>query len=314
MATLASRYVRGRLRTLIWGPPGSAKTVNAHQMPRTRTLDLDDGMSSVMWAIMEGIIKKEPEEIVYETIVEAERNRNRFGLATKTSVLDRMTDTVDRWLDEEAMTDEEWAKELEARRESDPDDLGVYEDRFWDTLILDSTTAMTDASIVKAVDETGRIGLSKSKSLSEVIRVMQKQDWGAASSLFKQVIEMWKALDKNLIIIAHEYVEKDDDRIVAYKPAAIGQLRDSLAGMFDEVYYAYASGNKNDVKFNFQTKPGGKRQCKSRLGCLDAVIPADFNAIRAQVAEYYSLNESELWTRAQASDRPVAKPGNAKGK
>lgn len=311
MATLGKRYASGRLRALIWGPAGSAKTVNSHMMPRTRTLDLDDGMMSVMWAIKEGLINKDPDEIVYETILEHDTNRNLYGLVTETTVLDRMTDQVDKWLWEERLSDEEWKKELEKRAEIDPDN--IYEDRFWDTLIVDSATGMTDASINKGLDENARLKLSHSKNQSQVLRVMRQQDWGAAASLFRQAIEQWKSLDKNLIVIAHEYVDRDDSgTVLGVKPAAIGQLRDQLPTMFDEVYYAHVTGSRTSPEFKFQTLPGNKRLCRSRLGCLDPIIPADFQLIRERVAEYYDLNPEELWTRARASDRPMAASGKRK--
>jgi len=47
-----------RLHVIIFGPPGSWKTVMAHGMPNTRTVDFDDGLQSVEWAILEGKIKK----------------------------------------------------------------------------------------------------------------------------------------------------------------------------------------------------------------------------------------------------------------
>ena len=124
---LSSAESGRRLQVLLYGPPGTWKTVNAHHMPRTRTIDLDDGMQSVEWAILAGKLPKTMEEIVYRTILPP-HNLD----AKQNNVLQEAQDTLDFWLEEEELPADEWH--------------GRYEQQ-WDTLIIDSLSALTEASI-----------------------------------------------------------------------------------------------------------------------------------------------------------------------
>lgn len=276
-----------RLQTLIFGPPGTWKTVTAHHMPRTRTLDFDDGMQSVEWAILAGIIKKEMSEIVYETINIGDKPKE---------ALNRAMDQVDEWVAEEDIPADQWDKPYP---------------QLWDTLIVDSASFMTDASIWLALHENKRLKLSKSLEDMEglgglkkrdrdrglLVRPMRSQDWGSSTQLFMDAVRQWKSLGKNLIIIAHEYEKTDDEgNILAVQPMVVGQLRNKLPAAFDEVWYSRIKGQKKDAVAIFQTKPDSRRELKTRLGCLEAEEPGNFPAIRAKVAKFYGVPEDRLWT------------------
>lgn len=270
--TLAESSISGnprkakRLHLLLYGPPGSGKTVIAHTLPRTRTLDLDDGMQSVEWAVREGIIDRDLSDIVKATILPPMDDR-------KNNVLQEAMDQVDEWMEEE---DE------------------------WDTIIVDSASALTESSMILGMREGKRLGVSKSYDGIRgglTARAMRQQDWGAASSLFEKFVKYLKTLGKNIVIICHEYHNTNSDGgTISIDPMVIGQLRQRLPAMFDEVWYVSTKGSRKKVKRELQTEPDSLRQCKSRLGCLDAVEPADFNAIKAKVAEFYGVDPDKLWT------------------
>jgi replication-associated recombination protein RarA len=78
---LSSGNKTKRLHVLLWGPPGSWKTVMAHGMPNTRTIDFDDGLQSVEWAILAGKIKKELSDIIYKTILPDGRDKQSILVA-----------------------------------------------------------------------------------------------------------------------------------------------------------------------------------------------------------------------------------------
>lgn len=278
----ASRTNPKRLRTLIVGPPGHWKTVIAHTMPRTRTLDFDDGMQSVEWAILAGIISKSLDEIVYETIVAD--GKDAKGKVVE--MLHRATDQVDTWIEEEDIPPEEWDKPYP---------------QFWDTLIVDSASFMTDASIDLALIENDRLGMSKTlkeqKQHRTELTPMKIQDWGAASNLFMKAIKQWKALGKNLIVTAHEYEKTTDSGLVmALQPAVIGQLRTKLPAAFDEVWYTRARGAGDKFRITFITGGDAKREAKTRLGCIDREEEADFQVIKEKVAKFYKVGIDQLWT------------------
>lgn len=270
-----------RLQLLIVAPPGRRKTTIAHSMPRTRTLDFDDGMQSVEWAIRAGVIDKKPEEIVYETILAPKKDDS--GLI---QVLDRATDQVDEWIEEEDIPEEEWDKSYPQQ---------------WDTLIVDSASFMTDASIDLALIENDRLKMSQTlrdkRKHGTTLTPMKIQDWGAASSLFMNAIQQWKALGKNLIITCHEYEKTTDSGLVlAYQPAVIGQLRNKLPAAFDEVWYTRTKGQGDKHVVEFVTGNDSKREAKSRLGCLEHREEADFDKIKKKVAKFYGVKPEQLWT------------------
>jgi hypothetical protein len=284
----APRHIK-RLNLLLYGPPGTGKTVNAHKMPNTRTLDLDNGMQSVEWAIMKGIIKKDPSEIVYKTILQ---EPNNFKSA---NVIDECCDTVDEWIADEDISPDEWDRPYP---------------QFWDTLVIDGGTGLTDSAIILALHENARLELSKSlgKMKSGLgITPIGIQDWGSASSLFQKFINQCRARGKNVVLICHEYQATDDDgNTIAIEPGLIGQLRQKIAKDFDEVWYAHVTGSRNEPQYKFQTTPDPMRRLRSRLGCLDPVESADFDAIKKKIAKFYKVDEKLLWIAAHGSEEIAA--------
>ncbi len=286
--TLADASISGnptkpkRLNLLLWGPPGSGKTVIAHSLPRTRTIDLDDGMQSVEWAIKAGVIDRTLNDVVKATIIPPQDDR-------KNKVMDQITKQIDEWVKEE---------------ENDPE-------KEWDTLIIDSATALTDASIVLGMKENNRLNVSQSwNSVRGGLsgRAMRIQDWGTSAHVFKKLIVQCKGLGKNIVLTAHERVERDDDgNLLSIEPAVIGQLRNQLPGMFGEVWYCHTKGSRKKVERVFQTEPDNYRRCQSKLGCLDPIEPADFTAIKKKVASFYGVDPDKLWT----SQIPHAEPKEA---
>jgi len=272
-----------RLHALIYSPPKKGKTVLAHFMPNTRTLDFDDGMQAVEWAIKAGILKKTMEEIAYETILPPINEK------TGTPILDRAAKQV-----------EEWDK--------------VYP-QFWDTLIIDSATTLTDASIIKGLKEMDKLNLSKSWKRFKgrgSVRPMRRQDWGAASQLFMDFVTTCRSLGKNVIVLAHEYhtYSEDDEgnsTLISIDPLVIGQLRQKFAGSFDECWYLRTTGTRQQPKYELQTTPDTLRNLGSRLGCFDALEKKfDFYAMKKKVSKFYGIPEDLLWTAAHGSAEVAA--------
>jgi hypothetical protein len=257
------------LHVLVYGKPGSGKTIFAHTFPRTRTLDFDKGMRSVLWAIRNGIITgKTPDEVIFATIVESQREKR--GAIKRSSALDQACDQLDAWLAEDAAGNE------------------------WDTLVGDSGTALSDYTINKGLDENARLNLSKSKADSGTsgMRVMRMQDWGSGSSLFQSFIDWCRSINKNFVLVCHEYESTNDNgTVVGIEPLLIGQLRQRIVKDFDEVYYSDVRrkgvGAQATMEYVLQTQKDNLKVCKSRLGCLDPVIPANYEHIRQAVEQYY---------------------------
>jgi hypothetical protein len=206
-------------------------------------------------------------------------------------VVDECADTFDEWLADENIPPEEWNRPYP---------------QFWDTLIIDSASALNDSVIIKALSENSRLKLSKSWELMQDrlgVTPMRQQDWGSAGSLFVKFLNFVRSVGKNVVLICHEYVDRDDSEtgtgnIIAIEPLLIGQLRQKVPGSFDEVWYAHVTGNRQEPKFKLQTTPDPLRRLRSRLGCLDPVEDANFNAIKKKIAKFYNVPEERLWVAA----------------
>ena len=256
-------------RVLLWGPPGSWKTVRAHTWPATRTLDFDDGMLSVLWAIKAGVIKKDPSEIIYATIREREEKKERgpHGFVKKPGALDRATDQIDEWL----------------------------EDDSWQTLIVDSGTSLNWFCMLKGVQAMGEFGYSKSwkKALMHNVLIPRIQDYGGSKNMFEQFVAWVLSIDRNVIMVCHEFEDTTDSGLVRqYQPLLIGSLRQAIPMAFDEVWHSYIDTDKEGKRVGMiRTVTDKKHMAKSRLGCLDAEESAfSYDEIVAKVNKFWGKN------------------------
>jgi len=279
--TLASRGETDpwRLHVLIYGPPKCGKTVLAHHLPRTRTLDFDDGMLSVEWAIRSGLLKRELNSVVYETI------RPPADVKKGEPVLDTAAKIVDQWIAEEDIPTDEWDRPYP---------------QLWDTIIVDSSTFLTEATIVKGLQENKKFGLSHTwnnyKGGPTDGLPMKIQDWGVASTLFWKFIEMLLYLGKNVVVIAHEYhATNNEGALLSIEPDVIGRLRQKLPGAFDEVWHCITAGTRTNPKWYIQTAPDPLKKLGSRLGCLDPVEKEGFKGIMEKVSKFYKVPKDKLW-------------------
>lgn len=244
MTTLAELQPGGPIQVIFYGAPKTGKTVMAHGFPRSRTLDCDNGMLSVMWAIKQGIIKKTPEEVYYETILEVIDKR---GFITRSTAHDKVRDTAAKWIEEES--DE------------------------WDTIILDSATSFNDYCLIKALENMDQLKKSKSLKSSREVQMLVTaiQDYMGAGRLFKNFTDWLRPLEKNVIVICHEFDEKTKEGYVrAKKPLLLGASRESVTKDFSEVWHFRKEVKRGEVEYIVNTEGDDLFVAGSRLGCLEA--------------------------------------------
>lgn len=294
-----------RLHLFLFGPYKVGKSIAAHQMPNTRTLDFDNGMLSIEWAVRAGIIPKELHEMPFETILPS-------GARDK-DLLDRALAKINEWITEEDIPEDEWEAYC-------IEDLGLkrpYPQR-WDTLIVDSMTGFNEGAINQSMFEMGGYKLSKSWDQwgtgtgALKVRPSKIQDYGGAANLTEQFITELRKLPKNIVVVAHDYTDTDDDgKIIAVQPLLWGAARTRVPAMFDEVWYMQTRGNYKNPEFVAQTSPDSVRRCGSRLGCLDPSLVLDFPAIRKTIAEFYEVAEEDLWNTAHGTAEVAAEEAKA---
>lgn len=287
-----------RLKLLLYGPFGGWKTVNAHRLPNARTLDLDDGMQSVEWAVRAGkivhpgwenlSIEERLHQIVYHTI-----NPPASMDESKNRVFEEANSKIDEWAAEEDIDPADWdAHCLQAH--------GIVYKQMWDTLIIDSGSSLAAGTIIKGIREMDRLGLSESWKKKRTIGLTPRmiQDYGASAILFEKFMRMCYGLGKNLVLVCHEYHDTDKKGVLiedGVQPALPGALRKSLPKDFDEVWYSRIKGTADKPVGQFQTQRDPYHRCRSRLGCLDGREDADFDLIKAKVAKFYGIDKDKLW-------------------
>lgn len=291
---LSSGSLEKRLHLLIYGPFGTRKTPLAHGLPNTRTLDFDNGMQSVEWAILAGKLDRELSDIVYETLTPPPTLDE-----SKNEIFDDASDKLDEWVEDEDVDPSQWDEYC-----ADKNDGRVFRQN-WDTLIIDSGTSLTNGVIVKALQETSRLGISKSwaKRKKKGLTPVMIQDRGAVNILFSKFMTMCFGTGKNIVLICHEYQNMDKQgNLQAIEPLLSGQLRQTVPKDFDEVWYARTKGTAKKNRAVLQTAADPMRRCRSRLGCLDPEEAGDFAAIRNKVAKFYNIHPEDLWRASHGTE------------
>lgn len=99
------------------------------------------------------------------------------------------------------------------------------------TLVIDSITEISD-----------RIKLNIEKKNGG--KPMTQAQWGELARGVNEVIMDYKTLSMNVLVIAQELVEKDEDKIVSIMPSLSGQMKTKATYSFDVVGYLYTKEGK----------------------------------------------------------------------
>lgn len=144
-----------------------------------------------------------------------------------------------------------------------------------ETIVVDSLTTLVDY----VIDE---VRVQQQRKIADGVVVfkddpMQIQDWGAFAYLLKQLIIAFKSSGKRIVFTAHVDTREDEQTEgskTLYKYIAVpGQLRETIAGYFDEVWFltqeqkTTAQGTK--MLRYLQTAPSSFRE--NSLGLKTAV-------------------------------------------
>jgi len=145
------------------------------------------------------------------------------------------------------------------------------------TVILDSTTSMTDLAMERAL------------MLDPKRTTTNGPIWNIHFMMVRNLIEgrirQFINLDCNLVVCSHLNIVQDQETgaVIDIVPLLTGQLSVKIPGYFDEVYIATTKRKKDRTEYLLQTVPIGLRKARSALSgkerLLPDFIPNDYNEV-----------------------------------
>lgn len=272
----------GRSEVLIYGPPGSGKTVLAATFPgpfRWIAADGETSLKSIRWAFKAGLTSFTNMKDLQFYVPQEEIKGRYIG---KASAFNKMQDMLAYWFKPENVEG-------------------------WTTLVLDSFTEINTWAL-----DLG-LGLnveypSTNKPLSTSDQINRKamtrmvtgqQDYKTAMGLIEGFLRNVRVdcarHNKTLVILCHEWVDTTEDNdgntiIVAYKPLLIGQLRDKVCKDFDDVWHMETYNKGTHIEVKVAVHGSNKILAKTRWGAvLKREVEPDYRKMIAEVRKYHGL-------------------------
>ena len=153
----------------------------------------------------------------------------------------------------------------------------VREHDHYKTTIVDSTSAMTDLAMERA--------LMLNPMRSETDGPIWNVHYQIVKNLMLGTLRRILDLKTNVIVISHIDIVRNPKtgNIVDIVPLLTGTLREFIPGQFQEVYYATTKRGDKGTKWLLQTVPIGLTKARSRLSgvkhLLPDYIPNNYNAL-----------------------------------
>lgn len=167
-----------------------------------------------------------------------------------------------------------WVKFEKDLREVKKDvEKGKYQ-----TVIIDSTTSMTDIAMERAL----QLDPKRSSTDGPLWNVHYQLVKNLMEGKLRQII----TLPCNVIVIAHLKIIQDQETgaIISIEPLLTGQLSTIIPGYFGEVYLAFTkqvaakkSGGKAETVYYLRTIPRGHYKARSRLSGIERLLPDEIS-------------------------------------
>ena len=157
----------------------------------------------------------------------------------------------------------------------------------FDTVVIDSITEIND--IVRSSIEAELDGGSMTfKERWELSKIMQ---W---------ILRGFRDLPLHVLFIAHEKAEKDDDRLIKFKPSLNWKAADSICYYMDIVWYSQIIKTDDGIDYSLVVEPKTYAPTKCRWWFITDKTPADFEVWKKIIEWDKSSKNSEV-------DSPVKK-------
>ena len=148
----------------------------------------------------------------------------------------------------------------------------------YQTVIVDSTTSMTDIAMERAL----QLDPKRSATGGPLWNVHYQLVKNLMEGKLRQLVN----LPCNLVVIAHLKIIQDQETgaVIGIEPLLTGQLSTMLPGYFGEVYCAFSKqvaskkpGGKAETVFYLRTLPRGYYKARSRLSGIERLLPDEIS-------------------------------------
>jgi hypothetical protein len=272
----------GRTEAMIYGPPGSGKTVLAATFPgpfRWIAADGANSLKSVRWAHKQGMTSfRELKDLQF--FVPREEVKGRY--IGNPAAFNQMQDMIEYWFK--------------------PDQVDQ-----WQTLVLDSFTEINSWALDLGLGlnqqyPTPNKPLSTSDKVNRAAMtrlVTGQQDYKSAMGLIEGFLRNVRTdcarHNKALVLICHEWhdtAEGSDGNeiVIAVRPLLIGQLRDKICKDLDDVWHMEVYNKADGVEVKVRVHGDSKTLAKTRWGnILKREVVADYRTMLAEVKKYHGM-------------------------
>lgn len=157
----------------------------------------------------------------------------------------------------------------------------------YDFVAYDGLTSMDDLAMTEIQHNNGTLGKKPASW----------QESGEVASLLKDfLIHKLLRVKANIILTAHEQIEKDEDLgLVTAMPLVVGKLAYRIAQIFSEVYHAEVdTGKDGKSSFFLRTKPTKRiEHCKTKIKGLDDLEDANIAKMMDKAKKFYESQAKE---------------------
>jgi len=151
-------------------------------------------------------------------------------------------------------------------------DTGMYDNVKPKTVVIDSTTTLSDFTLSHVLHENNHTGQQPTLP-----------DWGKQIRYLMDVINLGVGLGTNFICVAHEQYQKDElSGRVWCLPLVTGKYANRVGGSFDELYHTKVTETAGVHKYELETKASGLISAKSRLD-LPSPILTHYDSIKGTI-------------------------------
>ncbi len=143
----------------------------------------------------------------------------------------------------------------------------ITEPKKYRTVIIDSLTEIEAYCIYNLLGITGEFNMNQ---INDDIKTPEFKEYKQNNSMMNLIVRGFRDLDLNVIILCGRNYEQDEQKIFHYTPALTGKLSSQIQGYFDIVAYLTTgkSNDKGEIPRGLYVQPTGRYDAKNRISAF----------------------------------------------